>query len=108
MISSTGTGYFDSLTGLVFFLLIGKWYQDKTYQALNFESDYTAYFPLGITRVLEVDKTEIIPIKSIKVNDRIMVRNQEIIPADSILESETASIEPSESGAIALSTQSIQ
>ena len=51
IISSTGIGYLDSLTGLVFFMLIGKWFQTKTYDALSFENDYTAYFPLGITRI---------------------------------------------------------
>ena len=29
VISSTGPGYFDSLAGLVFFLLVGKWFQGK-------------------------------------------------------------------------------
>jgi P-type Cu+ transporter len=87
-----GSGYFDSLTGLVFFLLVGKWYQDKTYQALNFENEYTSYFPLGILRVTDRD-SEMIPIRKIRIGDRIRVRNSEIIPADSILESENGTID---------------
>ena len=92
ILSRTGPGYLDSLTGLVFFLLIGKWFQDRTYQALNFESDYTSYFPLGILK-LEDDKEFIVPIKEIRPDDLIRVRNQEIIPSDSILESDLASID---------------
>lgn len=37
VLSFTGAGYFDSLTGLVFFLLIGKFLQEKTYDTLNFD-----------------------------------------------------------------------
>jgi Cu+-exporting ATPase len=92
LFSHHGTGYFDSLTGLVFFLLIGKWYQDKTYRALNFENDYTSYFPLGILRDTEMGP-EVIPIRKIRIGDRIYVRNNEIIPADAILESDAATID---------------
>ncbi len=92
LFSTYGTGYFDSLTGLVFFLLIGKWYQEKTYQALNFDNDYTSYFPLGILRERN-GKTDIIPIRDLQAGDRIHVRNNEIIPADSILDSHITTID---------------
>jgi Cu+-exporting ATPase len=84
IISGSGTGYMDSLTGLVFFLLIGKWYQNKTYQALSFERDYKSYFPVAVTRI-NGDKEEFVALEEIKAGDRIIVHNQEIIPADSIL-----------------------
>ncbi|RLD80625.1 MAG: heavy metal translocating P-type ATPase [Bacteroidetes bacterium] len=85
IISGTGAGYMDSLSGLVFFLLIGKWYQGKTYQALSFERDYKSYFPVAITVLAENDEEEIIPLKKLKAGHRILVRNQELIPADAIL-----------------------
>jgi Cu+-exporting ATPase len=90
--AGVGNGYFDSLTGLVFFLLIGKWYQDKTYRVLSFDNNYTSYFPLGITRITESGE-EIIPIQRLHVGDKISVRNNEIVPADSILESDQALID---------------
>ena len=46
-------GYSDSLSGLLFFLLLGKWYQSKTYEALSFDRDYTSYFPLGVSVINE-------------------------------------------------------
>lgn len=49
VLSGTGAGYFDSLTGLVFFLLIGKLFQEKTYGAMNFERNYKSFFPLSVT-----------------------------------------------------------
>ena len=92
VITSTGPGYFDSFTGLVFFLLIGKWFQQKTYQSLSFDSDYKSYFPISIIK-LEDEKEEIVPITELKQGDRILVRNNELIPSDSILLSATASID---------------
>ncbi len=77
-------GYFDSLSGLVFFLLIGKLLQEKTYDALNFERDYKAYFPLAVTiKQNELEKS--IPVSNLMVGNRIIIRQNEIIPADSIL-----------------------
>jgi len=82
--SGTGAGYFDSLTGLVFFLLIGKLFQEKTYGAMNFERDYKSFFPLSIT--IRKDKKErSIPVSKLMVGNRIIVRHNEIVPADSIL-----------------------
>ncbi|MCK5847539.1 MAG: heavy metal translocating P-type ATPase metal-binding domain-containing protein [Bacteroidales bacterium] len=91
ILSSTGTGYMDSLAGLVFFLLLGKWYQNKTYQALSFERDYKSYFPVAVSKIVD-EEEEIIPINNIKVGDKIIVHNQELIPADGILINGDASI----------------
>ncbi|MBT8273768.1 MAG: HAD-IC family P-type ATPase, partial [Bacteroidia bacterium] len=80
-----GSGFFDSLTGLVFFLLIGKFFQQKTYAFLSFERDYKSYFPIAVTRI-QTDGQEIpIQISDIKKGDRLLIRNQELIPVDSIL-----------------------
>ena len=77
-------GYFDSLAGLVFFLLIGKVLQEKTYSAMNFERDYKAYFPLSVTiKQNEVERS--IPVSKLMVGNRIIIRQNEIIPADSVL-----------------------
>lgn len=84
ILSQTGTGYMDSMAGLVFFLLIGRWYQNKTYQALSFERDYKSYFPIAVSRLVD-GKEEFIPLKEIKVGDQIVVHNQELIPADGVL-----------------------
>jgi len=92
VISGNGIGYMDSLIGLVLFLLIGKWYQGKTYQALSFERDYKSYFPVAVTKINN-NIEETIPLSKLVVQDRIIIRNQEIIPADSILMKGDASID---------------
>ena len=92
ILNYNGPGYMDSFAGFVLFLLIGKLFQDKTYQALSFERDYKSYFPLAVTKI--TDNTEdIIPLNKIEEGDIILIKNEEIIPADAILKSEKARID---------------
>lgn len=79
-----GPGYIDSLAGLTFFLLVGKYFQQKTFESLSFERDYTSYFPIAITKINE-GKEETINITKLKEGDWIKIRNAELIPADAIL-----------------------
>jgi Cu+-exporting ATPase len=80
-----GSGFFDSLTGLVFFLLLGKFFQQKTYSFLSFERDYKSYFPIAITKICKEGIEEPIQIYDISEGDRLLIRNEELIPVDGIL-----------------------
>jgi len=80
----TGQGFLDSLCGLVFFLLLGKYFQQKTYNFLSFERDYKSYFPIAVTKI-DGDSECAIPVHEIKKGDRLLVRNEELIPVDAIL-----------------------
>ena len=84
ILTQTGVGYLDSFTGLVFFLLVGRLFQQKTYEVLSFERDYKSFFPLSVTRRIN-DVEAVVPVSKLKPGDRIVVRNQELIPADSVL-----------------------
>ena len=92
IILDLGTGFFDSLTGLVFFLLLGKFFQQKTYKFLSFERDYKSYFPIAVTRVKD-HKEENIQIYDVEKGDRLLIRNQELIPVDGILITGKANID---------------
>ena len=83
--SGTGQGYFDSLTGLIFFLLLGKVFQQKTYGFLSFERDYKSYFPIAVTRISPDRKEENVRVHQIEKGDRLLIRNSEILPVDGIL-----------------------
>ena len=89
IVSHTGPGYLDSLTGLVFFLLIGRWFQSKTYDSLAFDRDYKSYFPLAIQKWVQQTWRPVI-VYELEPQDVIRVRNMEIVPADSILTSDVA------------------
>ncbi|MDP1803107.1 MAG: heavy metal translocating P-type ATPase metal-binding domain-containing protein [Bacteroidota bacterium] len=84
IITGTGAGYLDSMTGIVFFMLVGRFFQNKTYNTLSFNRDYTSYFPLSVT-VIQDEQEKQIPVSDLKTGQRIKVRSEEIIPADCIL-----------------------
>lgn len=84
ILSHTGAGYLDSMSGIVFFMLIGRYFQDRTYETLSFERDYKSFFPLAITK-LNKGKEEQIPVNQVKKGDHLLIRNKELIPADGIL-----------------------
>ena len=84
VISGSGGGYFDSMSGIVFFMLVGRILQDKTYRQLSFERDYTSYFPIAVSVVK--DGREIpTPLPEIKAGDTLLIHNEELIPADGIM-----------------------
>ena len=88
-----GSGFFDSLTGLIFFLLVGRFFQQKTYSFLSFERDYKSYFPIAVTRLGKKRKEETVQVYAIKRGDRLLIRNEELIPVDGILLTEKGQID---------------
>jgi Cu+-exporting ATPase len=93
IIMDWGQGFFDSMTGLIFFMLLGKLFQQKTYEFLSFERDYKSYFPVAVTKILADLTKQAIPIYEIQKGDRLFLRNQELLPVDAILISEEANID---------------
>ena len=93
IVTDTGSGYLDSLSGLVFFLLLGKYFQNKTYEFLSFERDYRSYLPIGVTRLNDQLEELSIPTEQIVVGYRLLIRHQEIVPVDGFLVSDNAQID---------------
>ncbi len=91
--SNYGQGYFDSLSGFVFFLLLGKIFQQQTYNFLSFERDYKSYFPIAVTKIEKSKKETTISIHDIQKGDRLLIRNNELIPVDGILISQNTQID---------------
>ncbi|MBL0132118.1 MAG: heavy metal translocating P-type ATPase metal-binding domain-containing protein [Chitinophagaceae bacterium] len=84
VISGSGGGYFDSMTGIVFFMLSGRILQDITYRHLSFERDYTSYFPIAVS-VLKENKEIPTALPDIKPGATLLIHHGELIPADGIL-----------------------
>jgi Cu+-exporting ATPase len=85
ILSETGAGYMDSLASLIFLLLIGKWFQQKTFDHINFERDYKSYFPIAVTTETKAGERKTVPLSNVKIGDTIIVRNGELVPADAVL-----------------------
>lgn len=92
VLSGNGPGYSDSLSGFLFFLLIGKWYQSKTYQALSFDRNYKSYFPVAVTKITPHGEDSIL-LEEISIDDELLIHSKELIPADSIISKGTALID---------------
>ncbi|RKR83577.1 Cu+-exporting ATPase [Mucilaginibacter gracilis] len=84
VLTGTGAGFADTLCGLVFFLLVGKFVQKKTYHHLSFERDYRSFFPVAV-HLINGNQEQPIPLSQLNTGHRIIIRNNEIIPADAIL-----------------------
>lgn len=92
IITQTGVGYLDSMSGIVFFMLVGRWFQDKSYDSFSFDRDYTSFFPLGVT-VIENGNEINKPLSEIVKDEKILVRTNEMISADAVLLTDGALID---------------
>jgi Cu+-exporting ATPase len=79
-----GEGYLDSLAGLVFFLLCGRAFQQKTHERMAFDRDYKSFFPLAVRRKTPAGE-EHAALSQLGVGDRLLLRHGELIPADGVL-----------------------
>ncbi|MBP6694980.1 MAG: heavy metal translocating P-type ATPase metal-binding domain-containing protein [Saprospiraceae bacterium] len=84
ILTGAGEGYLDSLAGFIFFMLIGKWFQNYTFQSISFDRNYKSYFPISAL-VKQNNDWKTVSLDIIRPGDIIMIKNEEIIPADSII-----------------------
>ncbi|MGN8226324.1 heavy metal translocating P-type ATPase [Gracilimonas sp. BCB1] len=93
IVSGTGTGYMDSFTGLIFFLLIGKLVQQKTFNRLSFNRDYKSYLPIAINVSENSGAEKSVSLDKLVPGMEIRLRNQEMVPCDSTLLTEKAFVD---------------
>lgn len=92
IISGTGSGYLDSMSGIIFFLLIGRWLQEKTEYNIAFDRDFKSFFPIAIDKITD-KKIEPTPVEEIQPDDILLIHNYEIIPVDGILSKGDATLD---------------
>ncbi len=83
LISGTGFGYFDSLAGLIFFLLAGKWFQSRVYKKVSFERSLHDLLPLTVRLSGVNDDWK--RVSDLQIGDKIAVKNGEVIPVSGVL-----------------------
>lgn len=82
IVSGTGGGYLDSMSGIIFFMLLGRSFQTKTFADLSFNRDYKSYFPVAVCLLDANGQESYIPVQEVKVDDVIRIRSNEVIPVD--------------------------
>lgn len=75
-------GYFDSLAGLVFFLLLGRFLQTRTYSAFSFERTIKDFLPLSI---YSEDQRAFVRLEDLKLGENVHLPEGGIIPVDLFL-----------------------
>ncbi|MCO6460135.1 MAG: heavy metal translocating P-type ATPase metal-binding domain-containing protein [Saprospiraceae bacterium] len=80
----SGEGYFDSLAGIIFFMLVGRLLQDNVYKSLSFDRDFKSFFPIAV-RCLIDEEVSSKPLDQVEPDDVLVIRPDEIIPVDGIL-----------------------
>ncbi|MBX2907698.1 MAG: heavy metal translocating P-type ATPase metal-binding domain-containing protein [Taibaiella sp.] len=92
ILSGTGAGYLDSMSGIVFFMLAGRIVQERTYKSLSFTRDYKSYFPIAVN-VKTVNGIVSTQLSDLKKDDIVVLHHDEIIPADSVVLNENAFVD---------------
>jgi Cu+-exporting ATPase len=92
MAMARGEGFMDSFAGLVFFLLIGRLFQQRVFDRVAFDRTFRSFLPLSV-QVERESGLSPTPIDRLRPGDRIVVRPQEVVPADAILLDERAEVD---------------
>ncbi|NOT38369.1 MAG: HAD-IC family P-type ATPase [Saprospiraceae bacterium] len=90
--SGTGIGYLDSMTGIIFFMLISRWLQSRTYKKIFFDKDYKSFFPVYACKIVN-GISEYVELTTVKAHDILRIHSNEIIPVDGILSKGSAQID---------------
>ena len=84
IIGGIGFGYLDSLAGLIFFLLVGKWYQNKVYGKITFERSLHDFLPMSVRKV-NAEGVNWVRVTDLEPGDTVSVKHGEVIPVNGIL-----------------------
>ena len=90
--ASRGEGFMDSFTGLVFFLLIGRLFQQTVFDRIAFDRTFRSFFPLSV-RVERNGGSAMTPLEQVRAGDVVIVRPHEVVPADAVMLDDDGSID---------------
>ena len=84
VLKGAGQGYFDSLAGFVFLLLLAQHFQNQYFFHSLFQ-EVEKYIPLGISKEVSPQRVQKVPVDTLKTGDVIHLRHGELVPVDSLL-----------------------
>ncbi len=93
-LTQSGEIYFDSLSVLVFFLLVGRWVQHRQQRGAADQVELMLTLtPTSAERLLDDGTTKRVPIEAIEVGMRVRVEAGGSIPCDGIIEEGTTQVD---------------
>ncbi len=95
-IMAVGEVYFESICMFTFLLLLGKYLEFRArLKASEFTANLQKLLPLTARILDEQGKEQIIAAKKLKLDDRVLIKAGETIPADGIVSAGTTSVDES-------------
>lgn len=92
IITATGGGYLDSMSGIVFFMLLGRLLQNRSHTTLQFNRDHRSYFPIAVKK-RGATGSQTVKLEDIKENDILLIHRNEVLPVDCLLSKGKAQID---------------
>ncbi|MBC7466653.1 MAG: heavy metal translocating P-type ATPase [Bdellovibrio sp.] len=93
LITKQAEVYFDSTASFMFFILLARYLLRKVQQHYLFQPDFDDLIATEKIERVVGEQSEFIPTYEIQVGDLLIIRNQAVIPADGILQSEQAHLD---------------
>ena len=93
IVSGRGAGFMDSFAGLVFFLLIGRLFQQKVFDRVAFDRTFRSFLPLSVQVEQKAGGVAAVPIERLQIGDRVLMRRHEVVPADAVLLEDAAQVD---------------
>jgi Cu2+-exporting ATPase len=94
-VRSHGEIFFDTITMLVFLLLVGRWLQQRQQRRADGATDYLAALAPGTARVVEGDNIREVPVETVLRGATIEIRAGEHVPVDGTILSGASSVDTS-------------
>lgn len=94
-VSGTGEIYFDSLSVLVFLLLVGRWFQARQQRWADEAVDLLSSFTPTTCRIVSGENVVEVTTDSLSTGDVVEIRSGDIIPADGHVIAGTSTVDRS-------------
>ncbi len=85
IILNRGEIYFDSLSVLVFLLLVGRWVQYKQQRRADAAVELLFSLTPSTAHIVSGDRVSDVPVESLALGDIVEIRSGELIPADGVV-----------------------
>jgi Cu+-exporting ATPase len=92
ILAGRGPGFLDSFAGLVFFLLVGRLFQQQAFDRIAFDRTFRSFLPLTV-RVEREGSWHRTAIDALRLGDLIVLRPQEVVPADAVLADDAGTVD---------------